>query len=235
MFFPGSMGEDGAHDRLAYVQASSVHDAVMTGDIESLREALATGESADGSPTECERLKISPLALAASRSDNEACILLIAADAKLTTVSGDLGLSPLHYAAEAGSASIIKLLVRNGANPSVVNELTDDGVTPLSLAVKGQHADAVSVLLLAGADPMCRLGPTQATPLHTAVTRGFEDVVEILGGFSPALLDAVDAKGYTPLHFAARAGSVNLALILLEAGAVRDFDSRNLCTFACNI
>jgi len=87
--------------------------------------------------------------------------------------------------------------------------------------VKGQHADAVSTLLIAGADPMCRLEPTQATPLHTAVQRGFEDVVEVLAGFSPALLDALDARGYTPLHFAARGGNVNLVLLLLEGGAVR--------------
>ena len=221
MFFPGSMAEDGAHDRLAYVQTSSVHDAVMSGDIESLREALATGESPDGSPMDLERRKISPLALAASRSDDEACTLLLAAHAKVTTISGGLGLTPLHYAAEAGNASIVNLLVQNGANPSVINELTEDGVTPLSLAVKGQHADAVSTLLIAGADPMCRLEPTQATPLHTAVQRGFEDVVEVLAGFSPALLDALDARGYTPLHFAARGGNVNLVLLLLEGGAVR--------------
>lgn len=219
MFLPGSSMEDGAHDRLAYVQSTSVHNAVANGELSALKGELAKGSSPEGDPVDLKNFNMTPLALASSRNDLEAASVLISAGAKVTSVSGALGLTPLHFAAQAGSVLIIDLLVDRGANPSVINESTDDAFTPLVLAVDGGHHEAVVRLLALGADSLSTSGPNRYTALHIAVEKGIVAVAETLAGFSPVTLDATDAEGNTPLHTAAAQCQMNLVLLLLEAGA----------------
>ena len=62
--------------------------------------------------------------------------------------SFDVGLNtPLHRAAEFYQIVIIKLLLSAGANPSLQNKA---GFTPLHMAARGGHKDAVLLLLSAG-------------------------------------------------------------------------------------
>ncbi|RZF42422.1 hypothetical protein LSTR_LSTR011560 [Laodelphax striatellus] len=57
---------------------------------------------------------------------------------------------PLHLAAEFGFVDLVKLLLRNGADPNIPNQLDD---TPLQLAARRNQFEVVKLLLEAGAKP----------------------------------------------------------------------------------
>ncbi|PJD98113.1 MAG: hypothetical protein CK425_00010 [Parachlamydia sp.] len=65
-------------------------------------------------------------------------------------ISDDTGNLPLHYAAHTGCTDCIKLLFSN--TTTGINVLGEGKMTPLSIAVKNGHADAVKWLLENGAD-----------------------------------------------------------------------------------
>jgi hypothetical protein len=105
------------------------------------------------------------------------------------------GHTPLHLAAAAGRADVIKVLLTTGKG--IVDAPTDqDGDTPLLLAVGRGHAEAVRELLRHKADPAAS-NPAGVTPLHLACIGGSIDVMEALmpARVGPELLDALTRCG----------------------------------------
>ena len=102
------------------------------------------------------------------------------------------------------------------------------GQTPLVFASLGGHADAVKMLLKAGADPV--IGESGGyTPMHAAAYQGRADVVR-------ALLDA--GLGATELHsdglaafhracFGAEKRHTETVRVFLEAGVPHDLQGKN--------
>ena len=96
-----------------------------------------------------------------------------------------------------------------------------DGFTALHLASFFGHAEAVVMLLQAGASPSAQAGnATLMRPLHSAATYGSPEVSRVLlqAGADP---DMRQRGGYVPLHVAALRNNVPLVLILLAWGADR--------------
>jgi ankyrin repeat protein len=93
----------------------------------------------------------SPLMLAALRGHFDVCKDLIARDADVNKP----GWTPLHYAATAGHAKIVQLLVDHHA---YIDSASPNGSTPLMMAAMYGTAEAVKVLLDAGADPLIKNG-----------------------------------------------------------------------------
>ena len=122
--------------------------------------------------------------------------------------------TPLHQAAVHGQVNEIKRLLAQGVNP---NPLDQDLDTPLHLAADAGQAEAVKVLLEAGADAnaRCRDGDT---PLHRSLRN--IAIAEML--FQAGAKLQPDARGGTPLHFAAYFDNVPAILFLLEKGAEID-------------
>lgn len=89
-------------------------------------------------------------------------------------------------------------------------------------AVRSGNADAVREALACGANPNSRdpreHGGTQNTPLHAAADAGNADIVGILLAHG-AQVDAQCDGGWTPLMRACNGGFVEVARILLTAGA----------------
>lgn len=142
--------------------------------------------------------------------------------------------TPLHCAAAGGNARAAQLLLEAGAR---IDATDSGGATPLHKACLHNHAPTVGVLLAAGA----RRDATDAagrTPLHYAVEHDSVAVLDTL--LQPrteagALLAAVDARGASVLHRAARRGSRRcLARIrtrvaaLLADGAATALDADSL-------
>jgi len=62
----------------------------------------------------------------------------------------------LHLMSKRGHAGAVKWLLSHGAGPNTLWAHWDANVTPLHLAVLGDHLEVVRVLLAAGADPSIR-------------------------------------------------------------------------------
>lgn len=106
----------------------------------------------------------------------------------------------------------------------------------LSEAIEKDDADAVlRVLNESGYDAIAH-DVDGYTMLQRAVSRGNSQIVEILlqhAGNDPAIVNAKDSRGFTPLVFAAMAKNVPVMQILLKAGArVDDADVEKLLDHA---
>lgn len=107
------------------------------------------------------------------------------------------GLSPLHVAAQFGRTEAVAALL---AMTKRVDHRDRDRQTALGHSVVNGHANAVILLLAAGADPD-RSGPSYEPPLVVAARRGDLAVVTALlnGGADTAL---GDNTGRTAMHWA---------------------------------
>ena len=98
--------------------------------------------------------------------------------------------------------------------------------TPLILASKNGHMDAVDVLLKSGADANYR-DSSGWTALHNASHKGHDSVVQLLLDWKPVPnVDAQDINDNTPLHVASFHGKSTVVTILLEGGASVDARDR---------
>lgn len=73
-------------------------------------------------------------------------------DEMLSQCDGN-GDTPLHVACDMKQLELAKLMLFEGCNASVINNIS--GFTPLHLAIRRRHLDLVKILLQFGADPSC--------------------------------------------------------------------------------
>ena len=123
---------------------------------------------------------------------------------------------------EAAAAGDLPQLGRALAHdPAAAHVFAGDGFTALHLASFFGHAQAVAMLLTAGAAPNAQAGnATLVRPLHSAATHGGLEISRALlqAGADPNLQQQ---GGYVPLHAAALRGNVPLVQLLLAYGADR--------------
>ena len=143
--------------------------------------------------------------------------------------------TPLHVASSKGRLEIVRVLLEYGAN---VNHPDSDGRSPLHIASRCPYDDLVRLLLDHGANPSAS-DHRNETALHHASFTGGPRVVRLLldrgldanarnrqsmsgwlgwdlshiGGSS------IYARGWTPLHYAASFGPVEIVQMLLDHGA----------------
>jgi ankyrin repeat protein len=104
-------------------------------------------------------------------------------------------------------------------NPTIVNEFSEDGFSPLYLSTYFGNEESTHLLLLKGADPNIPSNNEYLIyPLHAAVSTNFTMIAKMLieGG---ADCNVVQLSGASPLHLAAKNGNIDLLIVLLEAGA----------------
>lgn len=138
------------------------------------------------------------------------------------------GGGPLHVASGQGNLTAMETALNTGADPNDHKGATAnliDGWTPAGWGGPPLHhaayhcQDRAAALLIAkGADVNAR-GGKDLTALHRAAFRNCVDVVRLLLG-NGADINARDTMfGYTPLEWAALAGSSGAARVLVENGA----------------
>ena len=149
----------------------------------SLQVAVAPGWREEDQPKKHEVARIL-IADGANYDVYSACALndtarlqeLIDEDTEIVDATDDYGMTPLHWAARAGSMECVEILLERGA---LVNPLNKARRTPLQLAAEANRADMIRLLARHGADlnTQDRKG---RTPLHRATYEGCVEAAEAL-------------------------------------------------------
>lgn len=137
----------------------------------------------------------------------------------MANTDGEEQLTPLHVAARAGHADIIRILIQARAD---VDCGDNGGRTALHVAAAYGHAEAAQALLHEGGNThlIHTRNPhyLRRTPIHTASLWGHTAVVCVLIG-AHANVNVLDADRWTPLHLAASMGRTDAIRVLMDAGA----------------
>ena len=213
-------------------------EAVKSSDTAAVRALLQ--KKADVNATEPDGT--TALLWASYKDDVEIADLLIRAGANVNAAN-DLGATPLWTAGQNGSAAMVRRLLQAGANP---NAALLSGESTLMVASRSGNADIVEQLLAKGANVNARAARGQ-TALMWAVAQKHAPVVKALLAHGadvnarsevwsmmmavpphgvPEYNKEIPHGGETAFMFAARAGDLSSATLLLAAGAnVNDADA----------
>lgn len=113
-----------------------------------------------------------------------------------------------------GDAEKVEELIKLKVNLHATDAL---GNSPLHLAAFNGHAKVISVLLEAGADPSHQNGELD-TPLYMAVLSNSLQCVKLISEkLSDVQFNAANVEGFTPLHYAAGEGNLQITKYLVEA------------------
>ena len=142
-------------------------------------------------------------------------------------VLDDEGYTPLHKAVYNRDINTINELLKV-KNISVDSKLDmkvsiDNwflgGSTPMILAAFMGDADIVTLLLNNKANIRARAAVDGAMAIHLAAANGRNDVIKILLARDPELVNVVDNRDNTPLHWAAMKDKKDTIQLLMENGA----------------
>ncbi|KAL2833338.1 ankyrin repeat-containing domain protein [Aspergillus cavernicola] len=189
------------------------HDAVQSGNIESIKGWLASGED------------LSPLL------DGALYVAVIEGRAEVVTLLLEQGANPkrlvdtsqretlLHLAAKHGSMDVIPILCRSGLDPNAGAYI--EQLSPIHCAINNLvgegHDRTVKALLDSGANPNCT-DDENWTCLRYAANIGDDCLAELLLDYKADLTDTT-MKGDTPLQLAVRQGRKMVVSVLLRRGA----------------
>lgn len=164
-----------------------------------------------------------PLHLAAALCDIYGFEEGIANGSDVNEIKSRIGFAPLHLSAVFGCNDIVKLLLKNGADPNLKNKI---GKTPLSIiAGTDEYGDNVSIcklLISKGADVITK-DKHGHTPLMAAAKGGNVSICKLFIS-KGANVNAKDKpngfqNGWTPLFFSIYSGHPDAIKFLIEKGA----------------
>jgi ankyrin repeat protein len=156
-------------------------------------------------------------AFAAIRTGDRAGFLAATdGNARISTLRGPNGDTPLIMAAEYGDAALVRTLLDAGAKPNVTN---DSGATPLMRAV--HSLEMTRLLVEHGASVTARSDNHRTAIVIASSIRGNRDVVAYLldHGANPSDRAPGVPTDTTPLTEAAKQGDAAMIALLLERGA----------------
>ncbi|KXH65063.1 hypothetical protein CSAL01_03959 [Colletotrichum salicis] len=137
--------------------------------------------------------------------------------------------TPLVTAAKLGHFDTVKTLLLGGAYVDARSDFHHHR-TPLAFAVAQGRLDLVSLLLEHGAS-INVLDEEALTPVAIASRENLASIVKLLVGERPdTRLDTIDAKGHSPLSFAAMRGDLIMLQLLSDKGALIDFPTQGNLT-----
>ena len=215
-------------------QRETIFGAIARGDREKVERLISQGADISSQGPD----KATPLHLAAMLGHSGILADLVSAGAKADTKDRD-GRTPLMEASSNGHKDVVAQLLRTGsamidaatsrsdkedgaartfAYTSIAkDEATQHGATGLFLATQAGHAEAVKLLLDAGANPSI-VSQGGATPLYMACDHGHMAIARLLIEHK-ADVSAATKYGWPPLFAASQRGHVDVVKLLLQSGA----------------
>ena len=217
-----------------YTSAADLIDVARTQDSAALQTLLDDGAD----PNERQPDGATALHWAVYRESRDMVDALLAVGADVNAVNR-LGASPLYVAAKSGHGELIERLLDAGADPNHALQMNE---TPIMTASRSGTVAGVQALIAAGADVNARESSRNQTALMWAAAQGHVEVARLLiragaelearskvrprlmyvdatngGAFDQGAME--NLGGYSALLFAARQGDVEMARLLLNAGA----------------
>jgi ankyrin repeat protein len=175
--------------------------------------------------------------------DCERVETLLDGDRALLECDSD-GTPALLYALYHGHPEVVPLFTKRGRNPrfheacalglteelqrhlendpQLASRLSDDGYSPVALAIFFRQPAAAAFLIERGGDvSTASANPQRVAPVHAAAAVGDRSSLRLLldRGADPGARQQGD---FTPLHAAASRGDIAMAELLLEYGAPAD-------------
>lgn len=130
--------------------------------------------------------------------------------------------TPLQFAASLGKPDVVAQVVRAGADPNF-GGMDEPKLPPLEIALSRGKYDAAKTLIKFRARADYSLADTGTTALMTmSFDRTRPEAVRDMAKHlvaSGSQVNAVDAKGNTPLHWAARSANSSYVAVLLDLQA----------------
>ncbi len=186
-----------------------LHQAVQAGDAAAVARLL----SAKADVNAMNRYHLAPLSIAARRNDVAIVTALLKAGADPNVVKGE-GEPVMLTAARAGNVDVVKALIAAGGDVNARERFY--GQTPLMWAAVENHADVIRELAAKGADVNARANVLEGEPTW----RYGKDSRNGINGEALQNFNTNFSKGgLTPLMYAARSGSSEAAVALIEKGA----------------
>ena len=193
--------------------ATALHWAVRADDLGTVDALLRAGAKVGVA----NAIGVQPVYVAAQNGNAAilARLLDAKADVNATDAAGD---TLLMAAVRAESADAVRLLLDRGAKVNTADP--DVAQTALMWAARMNHAGIMRSLLTAGAtvDAATRVGP-KPVARPPGAGGGSHGVGIVRGGVPPQGEQPATNGGMTPLLFAARAGLLDAAKLLVESGA----------------
>lgn len=130
----------------------------------------------------------------------------------------------LFEAAQSGHKEMVRLLLSHQIK---VDQLTDNGSSPLHIAVQYEHIDVIELLLTYGMSPNLE-DKNGNSPLHIAARFNREKAMKLLLNRG-AVVNAMNSEGgLSPLHLASsKEGHIEMVSFLLSQGARADLSMSN--------
>ena len=196
--------------RAAETNDSRLVEAARNQDAKAVRSLLSQKADVNARSSDGSTALLWAGALERSRYGGSAA----AARVRTRTQPTTFGMTPLSQACINGSAALVRLLLKSGANP---NTAIATGETPLMTCAKSGNVDAVRMLIEYGAAINAKEPAQNQTALMWAAAERHPDVVKALIE-AHADLKAHSKEGFTAIHFAAREGDLESVKLLLAAG-----------------
>ncbi|XP_009459670.1 PREDICTED: palmitoyltransferase ZDHHC13 [Nipponia nippon] len=189
--------------------------ATQYGIVERCKELVEAGYDV----RQPDKENVTLLHWAAINNRQELVKYYISKGAVVDQLGGDLNSTPLHWAIRQGHLPMVMLLLKCGADPSLID---GEGFSSIHLAVLFQHIPIVAYLISKGQN-IDTTDFNGQTPLMLAAQKAIgPEPTRFLLKFNPSLNAVDNVQKNTALHWAITSGNTSAVDLLLEAGASLD-------------
>ncbi|NXC27195.1 ZDH13 Palmitoyltransferase, partial [Campylorhamphus procurvoides] len=211
----GDQGLPGPYPIVEDPSTCDIVKATQYGMLERCRELVEAGYDV----RQPDKENVTLLHWAAINNRLELVKYYISKGAIVDQLGGDLNSTPLHWAIRQGHLPMVMLLLKCGADPSLID---GEGFSSIHLAVLFQHMPIIAYLISKGQNIDTADFNGQTPLMLTAQKALGPEPTSFLLKFNPSLNAVDNVQKNTALHWAITSGNISAVDLLLEAGASLD-------------